>query len=159
MPAPLFLSAYTGSHLYKMGRVGFDSGNVDSNSSVYTGVFRTEKIFPMNFDGVMLFRRILLRIFRTGAFQLALNVYIDGVQTISYDANGNVQLQSVNFNLPAPVNSPDKTLLEMAIAGRGTYIEVEGTVTSNTLSGIFLPEELEIHYDPLRTARSGATAQ
>jgi hypothetical protein len=158
MPAPVFLSVYTGSHLYKMGRVGFDSGNQDAGGN-YTATFRTEKISPMNFDGVMLFRRILLRIYRTSPFVLTLTAYVDGTQTLTYDANGNLQLQSVVFNLAAPTTSPDKTLIEMAVAARGTYIELEGTVVSNTINGIFLPEEVEIHYDPLRTARAGAVAQ
>lgn len=157
MPAPLFLIG-TDPRVYKFGRVGFDSGSADPGGN-YTATMRTEKIGPAGELGYCHFRRIGFRIYRTGAFTMTVVVYVDGVQTTIYDAASNKVNQSIVIAKTAPVNSPEETLVEADIDGKGTYIEVELTVVSNSVTGVYLPEELEVHFRPMRQARETVAAE
>lgn len=157
MPAPLFIIG-TDPRLYKFGRVGFDSGSADPGGN-YTATMRTDKISPAGELGYCHFRRIGFRIYRTGAFTMTVVVYVDGVQTTIYDASSNKVNQSIVITKAAPTNSPEETLVEADIDGKGTYIEVELTVVSNTVTGVYLPEGLEVHYRPMRQARETVAAE
>jgi hypothetical protein len=157
MPAPLFLIANE-ARVYKMGRVGFDSGASDPGAN-YTATMRTEKISPDGELGYCQFRQIGFRIYRTGSFTLTVKVYVDGVQTQIYDASSTRVNQVIVITKPAPVLSPEETLIEADIDGKGSYVEVELTVASNNVTGVFLPEELEVHYRPLRQARETVAAE
>lgn len=156
MPAPLFAIG-TDPRLYKFGRVGFDSGSADPGG-VYTATMHSEKISPAGELGLCHFRRVGFRIYRTGSFTITLKVYVDGVQTQIWDGAGNKTTQQVVLVSAAPTNSPDETLVEADINARGTYIEVELTVQSSDVSGVFLPEGLEVHFRPLRMARGTVAA-
>lgn len=157
MPAPLF-AVGTDPRLYKFGRVGFDSGSADPGGN-YTATMRTEKISPAGELGYCQFRRIGFRIFRTGSFTMTIKVYVDGVQTKIYDGTSAKVNQTIVIAKPAPVLSPEETLVEADIDGNGTYIEVELTVASSAVTGIFLPEELEVHFRPMRQARETVAAE
>lgn len=157
MPAPLFILG-TDPRLYKFGRVGFDSGSADPGGN-YTATMRTEKISPAGELGYCHFRRVGFRIYRTGAFTMTAVVYVDGLQTTIYDASSNKVNQSIVITKTAPTNSPEETLVEADIDGKGSYIEVELTVVSNSVTGVYLPEELEVHYRPMRQARETVAAE
>jgi len=157
MPAPLFIIG-NDPRIYKFGRVGFDSGSGDPGAN-FTATMRTEKISPAGDLGLCQFRRIGFRIYRTGAFTLTVKVYIDGIQTKIFDASSNKVDQTIVIAKAAPSISPEETLVEADIDGQGSYIEVELTVTSNNITGVFLPEELDIHYRPLRQARQTVAAE
>lgn len=157
MPAPLFVIG-TDPRIYKFGRVGFDSG-VSDPGGAFTATLRTEKISPAGELGLCQFRRVGIRIFRTGSFTMTVKAYVDGVQTTTYDASSNRVNQSISITKSAPSVSPEETLVECDIDARGTYIEVELIVTSSGVAGLYLPEELEIHYRPLRQARQTVAAE
>lgn len=158
MPVPLFVVEATGARLYKMGRVGFDSGSADPGGN-FTATMRTEKISPAGELGYCQFRRIGFRVFRTGSFTITVKVFVDGVQTQIYDASSVKVNQTIVIAKAAPSISPEETEVEADISANGTYIEVELTVTSNNVSGLFLPEELEVHYRPIRQARATVAAE
>lgn len=157
MPAPLFIVT-NDPRLYKYGRVGFDSGSADPGGN-YTATMRTEKMAPAGELGYCHFRRIGFRIFRTGAFTMTVKVFVDGVQTTIYDSSSARVDQTVTITKTAPSISPEETLVEADIDGKGTYIEVELTVVSNAVTGVYLPEELEVHFRPLRQARATVAAE
>lgn len=149
MPVPLIIIEAVGARVYQFGRVGFDSGTADPGGN-FTATMRTEQIAPAGESGLCQFRRVGFRIFRTGSFTMTIKVYVDGVQTKVYDANSVLVDQVITISKEAPSNSPETTLVEADIDGRGTYVEVELTVTSNNIVGLYLPEELDIHYRPLQ---------
>lgn len=149
MPVPLLIIEAVGARVYQFGRVGFDSGTADPGGN-FTATMRTEKISPAGDFGLCQFRRIGFRIFRTGSFTMTVKVYVDGVQTKVYDASSNKIDQVIVISQAAPSTSPEKTLVEADIDARGTYIEVELTVTSNNIVGLYLPEELDVHFRPLQ---------
>lgn len=157
MAAPLFLIANE-ARVYKMGRVGFDSGATDPGGS-YTATLRTEKISPAGELGYCHFRRIGFRIYRTGSFTLTAKVYVDGVQTQIFDSSSVKVNQTIVIEKTAPVLSPEETLVEADIDAKGSYVEVELTVSSGSVTGVFLPEELEVHYRPIRQARQTVAAE
>jgi len=154
MPTRLFVGEATGAKLYKMGRVGWDTGTQDTGA-VYTGTLKTEKISPAGEDGLCYFRRVVIRIWRTGSYTCTMKAYVDGAQTTIPSTGAT---QSVTFVKSAPTSSPDESIIEMDVTGHGTYIEIELTVDSDDITGIWLPETIEVHYRPIRTAkgRSGA---
>lgn len=158
MPVPLFIIEAAGARLYKYGRVGFDSGVADPGGN-YTATMRSEKMSPAGELGLCHFRRIGLRIFRTGSFTVTLKVFVDGVQTKRYDSSSNKVDQVIVLTKSAPTISPEETEIEADIDASGTYIEVELTVTSNNIAGLFLPEELNIHYRPIRQSRATVAAE
>ena len=155
MPVPVFAGEQSGNKIYRVGRVGFDSGNTDAGGA-YTGTLRTEKISPLGESGLCYFRRVVLRVFRTGAFTVTFKVYVDGAQTKIFNASSQKVDQTIVVTKAAPTISPDETIVEGEIAGKGTYIEVEMTILSTDGTGVFLPEELEVHFQPLREARVGS---
>lgn len=157
MITPIFAAEAGGSRIYKIGRVGLDTGTQDTGG-VYTGVLRTERINPLGEVALLLFRRAVIRIWRTGGYTISMKIFVDGQQTQVYDASGVLQPQSVTFTALPPSVVPVETIVEASINAQGTYAEVEITVDSDDIDGIFLPTELEIHFAPLRRARE-RTAQ
>lgn len=157
MPTPLFIIG-ADPRLYKFGRVGFDSGSSDPGGA-FTATMRTEKISPAGEHGFCHFRRIGFRIFRTGGFTMTVRVYVDGVQTKVYDANSTKVDQVISIVKTAPSISPEETTVEGDIDAKGTYIEVELTVTSNNIVGLYLPEELNVHYRPLKQSSTQIPAE
>lgn len=147
-----------GSRIYKVGRVGYDSGNVDAGGA-YTGNLRTGKISPQGEDGLCLFRRVVMRIWRTGQFTITFTIYVDGVQTQILNSSGAKVPQTIVITKPAPVLPPEETVVECSISAQGTYIEVEADIVSTSITGTFLPEELECHYIPVRPTKARSNAQ
>lgn len=158
MPVPLFIVEANGARIYKFGRVGFDSGSADPGGN-FTATMRSEKISPAGELGLCHFRRIGFRIFRTGSFTITVKVFVDGVQTKIYDASSNKVDQTIVITKSAPNISPEEAEVEADVDASGTYIEVELTVTSNNIAGLFLPEELNIHFRPIRQSRETVAAE
>ena len=158
MPTPLFVAEANGSRLYKIGRVGFDTGTSDVGG-VFTGVLKTEKLSPAGEDGLCYFRRVIVRAWRTGAYTVTLKCWVDGVRTKVYGTDGAASDQTVTIAGTAPAISPDEAIVEASIAAQGTYLEVELSIASNAITGVFLPESLEVHYLPIRPAKSRPTAE
>ena len=83
MPSPVFVAESGGPHIYKVGRVGLDSGSQD-DGGVYVGTLRTERSSPVGEDGLAHFRRVAVRVYHTGYFNMLAKVYVDGKQTQVY---------------------------------------------------------------------------
>lgn len=158
MPNPVFISERNGSRIYRVGRVGYDSGDQDTGGS-YVGTLKSENQSPLGEQGLCHFRRISMRIRHTGAFTMTLTVYVDGQQTQIYDSNSVLVDQTISFTQGVPTGvSPAEALLEADISAKGTYIQVRIQVTSTNVTGIFLPESFDVSYRPLREAKT-ATAE
>lgn len=152
MITPVFAAESGGSRVFKIGRVGLDTGTADTGGS-YTATMKTERISPMGENTLLMFRRVACRIWRTGGFTVVMTVYVDGTQTQIYNSSGQLIPQSVSFSVAPPATSPIESWIEMSIRAPGTYIEVQLAVVSNQLTGIFLPAEMEVHFYPIRTAK------
>lgn len=155
MITPIFAAENGGSRIYKIGRVGLESGSQDTGGA-YTATLKTERISPLGLNALLMFRRVACRIWLTGGYTVTMTCYINGAQTQIYDVNGNLQPQSILFTAPAPPIAPIETWIEASIRGAGTYLEVQIVVQSNQVTGIFLPAELEVNFYPLRTAKERA---
>jgi hypothetical protein len=153
MPAQLFIGERGGSRIYKVGRVGIDTGTAD-DGGVYTGTLKTERFTPAGQDGLCYFRRVALRLWRTSAFALTMKVWVDERRTQVYDTTGHASDQTITITRGAPTFSPEETVVEASIWARGTSIQVQIEVASDSVTGIFLPEVLEVHYLPLRGVRA-----
>jgi len=157
MPTPVFAAENAGPRVYKVGRVGLDTGSQDTGG-VYTATLRTERVSPAGEGGLCYFRRVAIRVWRTGGFTITLKAFVDGVQTRVYSGGVLVDQVAV-ITKAAPTTSPIEDVVEMSLAAQGTSIEVEMAVDSDDVTGVFLPELVELHYIPLRKAKGrGAEA-
>ena len=162
MTTPIYVPELDGSRIYKVGRVGYETGTEDARG-VYTGFIRSEKISPAGETGWCKFRRVVLRVRHSSTFITTMRVYVDGAQTQTYDqtdmTGGSKLDQEVVFTEAAPTDPPAETILQIDVSAKGTYIEIELECDSDDVFGTFLPESIEIHYVPVRKARRGeATA-
>src|SRR6267142_728286 len=155
MITPVFAAESGGSRVFKIGRVGLDTGTMDTGGS-YSATLKTERISPMGENTLLMFRRVACRVWRTGGFTTIMTVYVDGIQTQIYNSLGQLVPQSVTFVVPPPVVSPIESWIESSIKAPGTYIEVQLAVRSDQLTAIFLPAEIEVHFYPIRTAKERA---
>lgn len=152
MPQPVFAAENAGPYVYRIGRVGLDTGSQDTGG-VFTGTLRTDKFSPAGENSLTHFRRVSVRIWHTSFYSFTMTVYVDGVQTQVYSGS-TLTNQSVFFTRGAPTTSPAESVEEADINAHGTSIEVEITVDSDDISGIFLPESIEVHGRVIRPALS-----
>jgi len=139
--------------------------------TAYTGIIKSERITPFKEQGsgelgLAHFRRVGLRILHTGSFTITVTVWVDGVQTKYYDDsdsnpdNWAWTAQTISFTEAAPTAAhPVEALLEADINAKGTYIEVQISVVSTAVSGVFLPESIEVHARPIKRARALSSAE
>jgi len=157
MPNPVFCLENDGSRVYRVGRIGLDSSG-DDDGGVYTGLLRTEKWAPLGEGEDVFFRSISVKVRHTGAFTSRLRAYVDGSQTQYYDGDTPTD-QEITYAVAAPLASVPggvkETLLEMGLQGRGNHIEVELEVDSDEITGVFLPEYIEVKAVETRLQREG----
>lgn len=160
MPAPVFFGQRNGPWIFKVGRAGYDPGQLDAGGSSYTAKWATEKISPAGANALLHFRRITLKVRRTGSFTLKMRALVDDVRTKVYDVNGVSVDQEVTFTKAAPtVQEEQETYLDMDIDARGTHVEVEWDVVSTDVEGVFLPERLDVHARVLRESKQEGSAE
>jgi hypothetical protein len=152
MITPVFAAESGGSRVYKVGRVGLESGNQDTGGP-YTATLKTERISPLGLNALLMFRRVACRIWLTGGYTVTMTVYVDGKQTQIYSATGVLMPQAITFAAGPPTTAPIETWIEASIRAPGTYVEVQLVIQSNSLTGIFLPAEMEVNFYPIRTAK------
>ena len=148
--------------------MGYDSTG-DDQGGVFGATLRTERFSPAGEGGLVLFRRIQMRVWHTGSFSGTMKVFIDGVQTRVLDSSSALILQSLAFSEDAPTSvgadGGQETIVVMDIGvlpgkddptksrgSSGTYIEVEIAVDSDDVTGVFLPESFWIGH---RVTRPG----
>lgn len=149
MPVPIFIAAKNDHKLYRIGRVGYDSGDQDPGGA-YVATLKSERISPAGDHGYVHFRRIGLRVLHSGTFTITMRVYVDDVQTTIYNASSTAVAQEIVFTKTAPSSATAEALLEADISAKGTFVQVELEITSTNVSGVFLPEEVELHARAIR---------
>lgn len=146
-----FVGQLDGSRVYRLGVIGTDTGTADPSSGVYQGRIMTERVSPMGEGGLALFRRAIIRVLKSGVFTATFKVYIDDVQTQIFDATSD---QSVLIPQVVVVTSTASALKEEIItidlSQQGTYFQLECTVDSDDLSGVFLIESITAEMYPIR---------
>lgn len=157
MAAPVIAGESGGNRIFRIGRVGWDSGTADFGG-VYTSTVRTEKQSPAGEDGLTLFRRVYIRTFHYGTnYSGTVKVYVDGVQTkvnkTGAAATDQVELFSNQYfdNTFTPL--PTESIQEIAISKAGTYIEVEISLPSNAANGLVMIESILVGHIPIREGR------
>lgn len=149
----LFLGAADSPTLYRVGQIGLDTGNQDSGASTYTTILETERQYPAGRDGLIHFRRVIVRLFRTAAVDILMRVYVDEVQTQYYLASVATD-QEINFSLTGGGERED--IIEADINAVGGSIRVYLEIDSVDIDGLVLIEPIEAHGRAIRPARSRA---
>ena len=146
--------------IYKIGKVGYDSGataTFDPDSTVFTGEMKTERVSPAGEDGLVRFRRIVLRALKGGEWTVTFTIWVDDIQTQIYD---NTQDSSPLINQTIVIsNDADdlgegEAVIEADIDATGTFVQVLVSMDSDDIKGYFLPESIEMHGQVMRQSRS-----
>lgn len=124
----------TNCRIFKVGRVGFDTGTVDPGSNVYTGTFKTERIYPAGPGGLVNFRRVVIHVLASGSYTIKVKVWVDDTQTTL--KSGAAQVVSI-INTVSGLSEVSE---EVKISKVGSFIQVEVTVDSDDVTGVFLIE-------------------
>jgi hypothetical protein len=154
MPNPLYVCPSNGNKIYRVGRIGYDTGNQDPGSTDYTGQVLTERQSPQGETGEVLYRGVVLRVLLSGTYTFVLRFYIDGTQTV----DGEGVAQEVTYT-QASGQQLGEYLFEAACRGKGTYFQIEVEVTSSDIDGVFLPESATVFYMPLSAAKRTPTVE
>ena len=132
----LYVGERSGARIFKVGRVGFDTGTADLGSHVYTGTFRTERISPAGPGGLVNFRRIAIHLMATGTYTFSVKVWVDGVRTILGDET------TQDVTITRAVGGLNEVTEEVEMEASGSHIQVEITVDSDDVTGLFLIESV-----------------
>jgi hypothetical protein len=157
--------------IYKIGKVGYDSGNVgglseDPNGTQFKGTIKTERLSPAGEDGLCRFRRVVLRALKLGSWKVKFTVWVDDVQTKRFDNTvytpDSATFPTVDQIIEISSNTDDtaegEAIIEADIDAHGTFIQVEVELASTDITGYFLPESIEVHLQAIRQSKSRATA-
>lgn len=132
----LYAGERSGARVFKVGRIGYDSGTADLGSHVYTGTYRTERIFPAGPGGLVKFRRVAIHLLASGSYTFTVKVWVDGARTVL--GSGSTQTVSITGS-PGTLNEVTE---EIEIEAMGSSIQVEITVDSDDVTGVFLIEAI-----------------
>lgn len=130
----LYAGERNGPRIFKIGRVGFDQGSADLGSHVYTGTYRTERFAPAGVGALINFRRVAIHLLTSGNYTFTVKVWVD---------NGRTQLGDETTQEVVITGSGGalrEVTEEIEIEAEGSHIQVEITVDSDDLTGLFLIE-------------------
>lgn len=126
-----------GNKIFRLGRIGIDSGTADPGSTVYTGTIRTERIAPAGEGALVNFRRVSVHLLVSGSYTFTVKIWVDnGRSTLATGATQTVVITSTDSGLREVTE-------DIAIEAEGSHIQVEITVDSDDVGGIFLVEKID----------------
>jgi hypothetical protein len=135
----LYAGERLGNRIFKVGRVGFDAGPTDPDANVYVGTFKSERIFPAGPGGLINFRQVSIHVRASDEYVMTVKVFVDDVQTKAI--NGSPQKVIITNT----VSGVSEVTEEIKISKSGSFIQVEITIDSDDIKGIFLIEGIWGH--------------
>ena len=148
----LFLGSTDSANLFRIGQVGIDTGNQDSAADPYTIAISTERQYPAGRNSLVNWRRVAVRLLRTAPVDITIRVYVDEVQTQTFDTSGDPVDQEIEFNLTG--GGECEEVIEADIQANGTSIRIELDILSTDIDGLLLLEPFEAHGRPIRESLS-----
>ena len=150
----LYAGERDGGRIFQIGRLGFDQGPSDLGANVYTGIFRSERIAPAGVGALINFRRLAIHLMVSGSYTFTVKVWIDNGQT----ELGTGALQSVVVTGTA--GGLSEVTEEIEIQGIGSHLQMEITMDSDDITGIFLIESIRARGRIIResASRTGASS-
>jgi len=167
MSSFILAGAGDSNKIYQIGRIGYDSGAVasfpqDPGETTYYGEFETERMSPAGEDGLVRFRRIVLRALTQGSWEIYMEVFVDDVQTKIWDNDETSSTYGQQINQSITITSKEgapggEAIMEADIDATGTFVQVFVRIASEDIQGYFLPESLEAHVQAIRESKSRST--
>lgn len=130
----LYAGEANGARVFRIGRIGFDQGTGDLGSHVYTGTYKSERIAPAGPGALVNFRRVAIHLLSSGTYTFTVKVWVDNDR--SNTAGGVEQTVVVSGGRGALSEITE----EVEIEAEGSHIQVEVTIDSDDITGIFLIE-------------------
>jgi len=132
----LYAGERDGGRVFQIGRLGFDQGPSDLGANVYTGTFRSERISPAGVGGLVNFRRIAIHLMVSGSYTFTVKIWVDDGRTkLGTDATQEVTITGTAGGLKEVTE-------EVKIEANGSHCQVEITMDSDDITGIFLIESI-----------------
>ncbi len=149
----LYAGEKGGGRIFRIGRLGFDQGSSDLGD-VYTGVYRTERVQPAGPGSLVMFRRIAVHLLTSGDYSFTLKVWVDNDRTEL--ATGVEQ----EFTVSGTGGALREVTREVAIEAEGSHVQVEVSVDSDNVTGLFLIESVTARGRVIResASRTGETS-
>jgi hypothetical protein len=150
----LYAGERAGGRIFRIGRLGFDQGSADLEEDVYTGVYRTERVQPAGPGSLVMFRRVAVHLMTSGNYTFSLKVWVDNERTEL--ATGTEQ----TFTVTGVGGALREVTKEVAIEAEGSHIQVEISVDSDDVTGLFLVESVSARGRVIResASRTGETS-
>ena len=149
-----------GPKVYRVGRIGFDSGNQDISANAYEAQMKTERFTPLGEGGLMHFRRVVIRILRNADWQMTVTVFVDEDQTQVYDDSVSTSPQTdQSVVISGTASGFGEENVEISIDDVGTSIQVQVDITSTDINGVLLFESMYVHGRPIKASESGDEAE
>jgi hypothetical protein len=146
----LYAGERNGSRIFRIGRVGYDqdtSDLPDTNAQVYTGTLRTERIAPAGVGSLINFRRVAIHLLVSGTYTFTVKVWISEEQT----ELGDDTAQTIVISETVAGGLREVTEI-CEIEGVGSHIQIELTVDSDDITGVFLIERIDSHGRVVRSS-------
>ena len=125
-----------GGRIFRIGRIGFDQGPSDLGTHVYTGTWKTERFAPAGIGSLVNFRRVAIHLLTSGTYTFTVKIWVDDGQT---------RLADTSFQEVVISGGPGalrETTTEIALEAEGSHIQVEITLDSDDVTGLFLIERI-----------------
>lgn len=150
----LYAGERDGGRVFQIGRLGFDQGSSDLTTTVYTGTIRSERIAPAGVGGLVNFRRISIHLLVSGSYTFTVKIWVDDGRTqLGTEATQEVTITGTAGGL--------KEITEdIKIEANGSHCQVEVTMDSDDITGLFLIEAIRARGRVLRgsSTRSGVAS-
>lgn len=147
----VFIGDDAGPKVYKVGSIGVDTGSQDAAGDIYTATLKTERFSPAGEGGLNYFRRVSIRLLKSGSATIVGKVFVDDTQTQIYSGS-TLTDQSVQFDLSS--SALKEEVIEMDIKAVGTFIQAQLEIDSDDIGGLLLVESIAVHYIPVRSAKT-----
>lgn len=149
----LYAGERAGPRIFRIGRIGFDQGTADLGSYVYTGTYRTERFAPAGVGALINFRRVAIHLLVSGDYIFTVRIWVDDERTsTSTDPEQVVIFTSADD----AVLGEREVTREVELEAEGSHIQVEITVDSDDVDGIFLIEGIRARGRVIRRSSTRA---
>lgn len=125
-----------GPTIYRIGRLGFDQGKYDLGTQPYTGTFRTERVAPAGVGALVNFRRVSIHLMASGHYTMTVRIWVDDERS---KLSSGVAQTVVISRSPGVLREITE---EVSVEAVGSHIQVEVSVVSDHVDGVFLIESV-----------------
>lgn len=150
----LYAGERDGARVFQIGRIGFEQGTADLGSHIYRGTYRTERFAPAGVGALINFRRVAIHLLVSGTYRVTVKIWVDNERTqLGTEATQVVVIEGSG-------GAVREITEEIGLEAEGSHIQVEISLDSDDIDGIFLIEGIRARGRLVRrtSSRTGETS-